>query len=78
MCGMPRARSSPTSTRIDAQRAQLDASSEHTARMEREAQAEPEADRQAETPYEMDKELLAAELAASAFDPFPAVRVQRG
>ena len=35
----------------------LNASSEHTARMEREAQAEPEADRQAETPYEMEMEL---------------------
>jgi len=40
--------------RIDAQRAELDASSEHSARIEREAQAEPEADRQAETPYEME------------------------
>jgi hypothetical protein len=43
--------------RIDAQRAELDASSEHTARMEREAQAGPEAGRQAETPYEMEMEL---------------------
>ena len=71
------ARADQATRRIDAQRAQLDASSEHTARMEREAQAEPEADRQAETPYEMDMELLAAELAASAYDLFPAVRVQR-
>jgi hypothetical protein len=43
--------------RIDAQRAELDASSEHTARIGREAQAEPEADRQAEAHYEMDMEL---------------------
>ena len=42
--------------RIDAQRAELDASSEHTVRMEREAHAEPEADPQAEAPYEMNME----------------------
>jgi hypothetical protein len=42
--------------RIDAQRAELDASSKHTARMEREAQAEAEADRQAETPNDMGME----------------------
>ena len=72
------ARADEAARRIDAQRAQLDASIEHTARMEREAQADLEADRQPETPYEMEMELLAAELAASAFDPFPAVRVQRG
>ena len=51
------ARADEAARRIDAQRAELDASSEHTARMEREAQAEPEADRQAETPYEMEMEL---------------------
>ena len=43
--------------RIDAQRAALDASSEHTARIEREAKAEPEVIRQAETPYDMEMEL---------------------
>ena len=41
------ARAEQAARRIDAQRAELDASSEHTARMEREAQAEPKADRQA-------------------------------
>jgi len=51
------ARADGAARRIDAQRAELDASSEHTARIEREAQAEPEADRQAEAPYEMDMEL---------------------
>ena len=51
------ARADEAARRIDAQRAELDASSEHTARIEREAQAEPEADRQAETPYEMEMEL---------------------
>jgi len=51
------ARADQAARRIDAQRAELDASSEHIARMEREAQAEPEADRQAETPYEMEIEL---------------------
>jgi hypothetical protein len=39
---------------IDAQRAELNASSEHTARIERETRAEPEADPQADTSYEMD------------------------
>ena len=43
--------------RIDAQRAQLDASSEYTTRIQREAEAQPEADRQAETPYDMEMEL---------------------
>ncbi len=42
--------------RIDAQRAELDASSEHTARIQREAQAEPEAERQPETPFDMEME----------------------
>ena len=51
------ARADEAARRIDAQRAELDASSEHTARIEREAQAGPEADRQAETPYEMEMEL---------------------
>jgi len=51
------ARADQAARRIDAQRAELNASSEHTARTEREAQAEPEADRQAETPYEMEMEL---------------------
>jgi hypothetical protein len=46
-----------TRARIGAQRAELDASSEHTARIEREAQAEPAADRQAETPYDMEMDL---------------------
>jgi conjugative relaxase-like TrwC/TraI family protein len=45
------ARADQAARRIDAQRAELDASSQHTARMEREAQAEPEAVRQAETSY---------------------------
>jgi TrwC relaxase/AAA domain-containing protein len=43
--------------RIDARRAALDASSEHTARIERQARAEPEAARQAEMSYEMEIEL---------------------
>jgi len=51
------ARADQAARRIDAQRAELDASSEHTARIQREAQAEPEAGRQAETPYEMEIEL---------------------
>ena len=51
------ARADEAARRIDAQRAELDASSEHTARIEREAKAEPEAIRQAETPYEMEMEL---------------------
>ena len=51
------ARADEAARRFDAQRAELNASSEHTARIEREAQAEPEADRQAETPYEMEMEL---------------------
>ena len=51
------ARADEAARRIDAQRAELEASSEHTARIEREAQAGPEADWQAETSYEMDIEL---------------------
>ena len=50
-------RAAAAARRIDAQRAELDASSEHIARMEREAQTGPEAGRQAETSYEMDMEL---------------------
>jgi hypothetical protein len=44
------ARTDETARRIDAQRTELDASSDYTARIERDAQA----DRQAETPYEME------------------------
>ena len=51
------ARADEATRRIDAQRAELDASSEHTARIQREAQAEPEAGRQAETPHDMEMEL---------------------
>jgi hypothetical protein len=51
------ARADQAASRIDAQRAELDASSEHTARIQRETQAEPEAGRQAETPHEMEIEL---------------------
>jgi hypothetical protein len=51
------ARADEAARRIDAQQAGLNASSEHTARIQREAQAEPEADRQAETPYDMELEL---------------------
>ena len=51
------ARADEAARRIDARRAELEASSEHTARIEREAQAGPEADWQAETSYEMDIEL---------------------
>ena len=51
------ARADQAAHRIDAQRAELDASSEHTARIQREAQAEPEADRQPEPPFDMEMEL---------------------
>lgn len=51
------ARADEAARRIDAQRAELEARSEHTARIEREAQAGPEAGRQAGTSYEMDIEL---------------------
>ena len=51
------ARADEAARRIDAQRAELNASSEHTARLEREAQAEPEVDWQAETPHDMEMEL---------------------
>jgi hypothetical protein len=49
------ARADEAARRIDAQRAHLDSSSKHTARIEREAQAEPDAARQADTSYEMDR-----------------------
>ena len=48
------ARTDEAVTRIVEQRAELTASSEYTARIEREAQAEPEPDVQAETAYEID------------------------
>jgi hypothetical protein len=51
------ARADQAARRNDAQRAELDASSEHSARIEREAQPEPAAGRQAETPYDMEMEL---------------------
>ncbi len=51
------ARTDQAARRIDARRAELSASSEHTARIEREAQADPEANRQAEAPYDMEMEL---------------------
>ena len=51
------ARANEAAARIEAQRAELDASKDHTARMQREAQAEPEADRQAEAPDEIEMEL---------------------
>jgi hypothetical protein len=51
------ARVDEAARRINAQRAELNASSEHIARTEREAQAGPEADRQADAPYDMEMEL---------------------
>ena len=51
------ARANEAAARIEAERAELDASNEYTARIEREAQAEPEADRQAEAPAEIEMEL---------------------
>ena len=50
------AQASDAAARIQAQRAELTASSEYTARMDRQAQAEPQADRQAETPAETEME----------------------
>jgi len=47
-------RADEAARRIDGQQAELDASSQHAARIQRETQAEPEADRRAETPYEME------------------------
>jgi hypothetical protein len=51
------ARADQAARRIGAQRAELDASSQHTARAEREAQAEPAVSQQAETPYDIEMEL---------------------
>jgi len=51
------ARSADAAARIEAQRAELDASREYTARMQREAQAEPEAAWQAQAPDEIEMEL---------------------
>ena len=51
------ARSDDAAARIEAQRAEQDASKEYTARMEREVRAEPEADWQAEAPDEIEMEL---------------------
>ena len=51
------ARADEAAARIEAQRAELDASKEYTARIQREAQAEPGADRQAEAPDEIEMEL---------------------
>ena len=51
------ARADQAARRIDAQRAEPGASSQRTARVEREAQVEPAADRQAETPCGMEMEL---------------------
>jgi hypothetical protein len=51
------AQANEAAARIEAERAELDASYEYTARIEREAQAEPEAGRQAEAPAEIEMEL---------------------
>jgi len=48
-----RPRTDEVARRIDAQRAEFIASSEHAARIQQEAQAEPETGRQAETPHDM-------------------------
>ena len=50
-------RADEAAARVQAQRAELDASSKHAARMEREAQAEPQANWQAEAPDEIEMEL---------------------
>jgi hypothetical protein len=50
-------RADDAAARVKAQRAELDASGEYTARMEREAPAEPEADWQAEALEEVEMEL---------------------
>jgi len=50
-------RADEAARRMDAQRAELDASSEHTARSHREAQAGPDVDRQAGTPSDIEMEL---------------------
>jgi hypothetical protein len=51
------ARTDEVARRIDAQRAEFIASSEHAARIQQEAQAEPETGRQAETSHDMEMEL---------------------
>ena len=51
------ARSDDAAARIEAQRAEQNASKQYTARMEREVRAEPEADWQAEAPDEIEMEL---------------------
>ena len=51
-----RARAADAAARVQAQRAELNTSSRHTARIEREAQAEPEAGWQAEAPEEIEME----------------------
>jgi hypothetical protein len=51
------ARAGNAAARIEAQQAELEASSQYTARLQREAQAEPQADRQAEAPHEIEMEL---------------------
>ena len=51
------ARACHAAARIKAQQAELEASSQYTARLQREAQAEPQADRQAEAPDEIEMEL---------------------
>jgi hypothetical protein len=50
-------RADKAASRIGTQRAELDASSQHTARIHRETQAEPEVGRQAETPYDLEMDL---------------------
>ena len=52
-----RPRTDEVARRIDAQRAEFIASSEHAARIRQEAQAEPETGRQAETSHDMEMEL---------------------
>ena len=51
------ARADNAAARIKAQQAELEASSQHTARLQRQAQAEPQPDRQAEPPDEIEMEL---------------------
>jgi hypothetical protein len=55
--GQLQARANEAAARIEAERAELDASNGYTTRIEREAQAEPEADRQAEALAEIEMEL---------------------
>ena len=51
------ARADDAAARVQAQRTELDVSSKHTARMQRKAQAEPQANWQAEAPDEIEMEL---------------------